>query len=257
MSEQTAVPLRILVIVAHPDDAEFGCGGTLARWSREGHKIHLCLCTDGNHGSNDPDLTPEKLATIRQREQLAAASHVEGSVSFLGFHDAELMPTLELRKAITRVIRQVRPHIVICQDPTFYYSDTYSNHPDHRAAGDAAMAAVMPSASLRLIFPELMLEGLEPYEVPEVYLMMSTNADTWVSLTEDDLKVKMQALREHVSQLGDWDPEPMVKEWAQRSAAEAAKKEIVCEYAEGYKVIRRHKLDEVLAKETQAAATLG
>ena len=229
---ETTLPRRqrILVVVAHPDDAEFMCGGALARWRDEGHQIHVCLCTDGNHGSSDPAMTPERLVSIRQAEQRAASAHVGAEVTFLNFVDAELQPTLELRKAITREIRRFRPHLVVCQDPSLFYFDSYVNHPDHRAAGEACLAAVMPAASTRLIFPELLVDNLEPHEVSEVYLMGTANADTWVAFNEDQMANKLAALREHKSQLGDWDPDEMMREWARSSGAGQ-----LMDYAESYR----------------------
>ncbi len=252
---ETTLPSRqrILVVVAHPDDAEFVCGGALARWHHEAHQIHFCLCTDGNHGSSDPEMTPERLVTIRQAEQRAAAVHVGGDVTFLNFVDAQLEPTLELRKAITREIRRFRPHLVICQDPTMRYFDTYINHPDHRAAGEACLAAVMPAASTRLIFPELLVDNLEPHGVSEVYLMGSANADCWIAFDEAEMTSKIAALREHKSQLGDWDPIEMLREWGTSTAERARASGIECVYAEGFKRIVLRDLNEVLAQE---AATI-
>lgn len=245
---------RILVVVAHPDDAEFVCGGALARWYRDGHSIHFCLCTDGNHGSSDPEMTPERLVAIRQAEQRAAAAHIGADVTFLNFVDAELEPTLELRKAITREIRRFRPHTVLCQDPTMRWFDTYINHPDHRAAGEACLAAVMPAASTRLIFPELLVDHLEPHEVSEVLLMGTAHTDTWVPFDEADMTSKLAALREHTSQLGDWDPSEMLRQWGTASAEQARATGLECAYAEGFKRIVLRNLDETLAQEAAAMA---
>jgi LmbE family N-acetylglucosaminyl deacetylase len=252
---ETTLPRRqrILVVVAHPDDAEFMCGGALARWRDEGHQIHFCLCTDGNHGSSDPTMTPERLVTIRQAEQRAAAAHVGAEVTFLNFVDAELQPTLELRKAITREIRRFRPHLVVCQDPSLFYFDSYVNHPDHRAAGEACLGAVMPAASTRLIFPELLVDNLEPHEVSEVYLMGTANADTWVAFDEDQLANKLAALREHKSQLGDWEPTEMLREWGASSAERARAAGVECAYAEGFKRIVLRNVEEVLIQEAAGA----
>ncbi len=237
MSEQAFTPKRILVVVAHPDDAEFVCSGTLSRWYREGHELHFCLCTDGNHGSSDPNMTSERLAEIRQAEQRAAAAHVGADVSFLSFEDAALEPTQAVRKAITRVIRRFKPDIVVCQDPSFRYSNDYLNHPDHVAAGNATFAAIMPAASTRLIFPELLEEGLEPHNVRQVYLMGGAQVDTWIGLTEEDFQLKLKALREHKCQLGDWEPEPMMREWAVATAKGAKEAGVDCELAESFKLV--------------------
>lgn len=242
---------RVLVIVAHPDDAEFICGGTLARWSREGYQISYCICTDGNHGSHDEQMTPQLLAEIRQREQMAAA-RVFGTddVHFLHFVDAELEPTIELRKAITRIIRKVRPHIVVCLDPTMFWSgEGYINHPDHRASGEAALAAVMPSADTRLIFPELLVENLQPHKVSHIYLAATNSPNVWMPLTEEDLELKVRAIRAHASQIGDWPVEERMREWARANAEEARKHGVTCEYAESFRVVKLRDLDEALGAE--------
>ena len=151
-----------VVITAHPDDAEFTVGGTVARWAREGKTVIYVICTDGSRGSNDPKVRPEHLVAIRRAEQEAAARilGVE-EIVFLGYEDGSLEPTLALRRDLTREIRRYRPDIVVCPDPTVrYYGDSYLNHPDHRAAGDAALDAAFPSAGTRYIFPELLAEGL-------------------------------------------------------------------------------------------------
>ncbi len=256
MSEANLAPRRrILVVMAHPDDAEFMCGGTLARWAREGHSIHYCLCTDGNHGSSDPDMTPTKLAEIRKVEQRAACAHFNcDDVTFLGYDDSELEPTLDVRRDITRAIRRIRPHVIVCQDPTMRWTDTYVNHPDHRAAGEATLAAVMPAASTRLIFPELLVENLEPYKVSEVYLMGTNHADTWIALDEADVRTKIAALLEHKSQLGDWHPEERMLAWAKEGGERARAAGVAAEYAEGFKHIRLLNIEETLAQEAEAHA---
>lgn len=232
-------PQRVLIVAAHPDDAEFMAGGTLAHWSAQGASIHFCLVTDGTGGSRDPEQTPEQLAAIRREEQINAA-RVLGSndVTFLGYVDGRVEPTLDLRFQIARVIRRVRPDVVITSDPNFRYSPTYINHPDHRAVADATLAAIMPVANTRLSALELLEEGLEPHDVTEVYMSVATNPTVWVPLTIEDIERKIAALREHRSQLGDWDAEPMVREWAARSAEKARENGTECEYAEGYAYVR-------------------
>ena len=144
-------PQRVLIVAPHPDDAEFMAGGTMARWARQGAHIHFLLITDGTGGSRDPQQTPEQLAAIRREEQRNAARTLGAKdVTFLGYVDGRVEPTLELRLAIARVIRQVRPDVVITQDPLFRYSPNYINHPDHRAVADATLAAIMPTANTRL-----------------------------------------------------------------------------------------------------------
>lgn len=234
-------PQRVLVVAAHPDDGEFMCGGSLAHWSSNGASIHYLLVTDGTGGSRDPEQTPAQLAMIRREEQRNAA-RILGSddVTFLGYVDGRVEPTLELRMQIARVIRQVRPDVIVSQDPLFRYSATYINHPDHRAVADATLAAIMPTANTRLSALELIDEGLEPHDVSEVYLSVASTPTVWVPLTEADLARKVEALRAHASQMGDWDPAEQVREWAARTAATAREHGIECEYAEGFAYVRLH-----------------
>jgi LmbE family N-acetylglucosaminyl deacetylase len=238
-------PKRVLVVAAHPDDGEFMAGGSLAHWSAQGASIHYCLVTDGVGGSRDPNQTPEQLAAIRREEQRKAAA-VFGSndVTFLGYTDGRVEPTLELRFEIARVIRRVRPDVVITQDPNFRYSPTYINHPDHRAVADATLAAIMPVANTRLAALELIDEGLEPHDVSEVYLSVPVNPTVWVSLTAEDIERKIQSLRAHASQLGDWDAEPMVREWATRAAEQAREHGVECEFAEAFAYVCLHAPEE-------------
>ena len=191
-----------VVITAHPDDAEFTVAGTVARWVREGKTVVYVICTDGSRGSNDPQVRPEHLVAIRRAEQEAAARilGVE-EIVFLGYEDGSLEPTLALRRDLTRAIRRYRPDIVICPDPTVrYYGDSYLNHPDHRAAGDAALDAVFPSAGTRYIFPELLAEGLEPHKVREVYIRGAVSPNLWVDIS-DTIELKIAALKKHESQV--------------------------------------------------------
>ena len=200
MAEETE---RVMVITAHPDDAEFTVAGTVARWAQEGNAVIYVICTDGSRGSNDPKVRPEHLVAIRRAEQEAAARilGVE-EIVYLGYEDGTLQPTLALRRDLTRVIRRYRPDIVVCPDPTVrYYGDGYLNHPDHRAAGDAALDAVFPSARTRYIFPELLAEGLEPHTVREVYIRGALSPNLWVDIS-DTIELKIAALREHESQVG-------------------------------------------------------
>ncbi len=210
-----------MAIMAHADDAEFGFAGTIAKWVRQGKQVTYVLITNGNKGSSDPTMEPERLAALREAEQRAACQvlGVE-QVVFLGYPDGELVPTLELRRDLSRVIRKYRPDIAVVPDPTtWYFGDQYINHPDHRAAGEAALAAVYPSARDRLTFPELLAEGLEPHNVREVYLTISNDPNVWIDIT-DTIDVKIAALREHRSQLSDPQAvEEMVRAWARDNAA--------------------------------------
>lgn len=216
----TTVPERVLMIQAHPDDAEFGIGGTIAKWAAAGSEIYYCSITSGDKGTKDPDISGEELAALREEEQLAAAE-VLGvkEVIFLRYLDATLEPNLQLRRDLTRVIRQVKPTALMCFDPTArLHGDGYINHPDHIAAGEASLAAVFPSCRDRRTFPELLEEGLEPVEVPSVYIFSSHNPTTWVDIS-DHIDTKIEALRKHVSQVGaDADLE-FVREWSRGNSA--------------------------------------
>ncbi len=237
--EQDAAPRRLLVVMAHPDDGEFSSGGTIARFAREGYEVFYCIVTDGNVGSSDPEMTSEKLAAIRQEEHKAAARTLGAKEAlFLHYVDSTLEPTLELRKDITRLIRQVKPEVMICQDPTVRWSGQgYINHPDHRAAGEATMAAIMPSSDTRLVFPDLLREGLEPHKIKELYLAGTQSPDRWVDITET-LEIKIEALRQHKSQLGDWEPAEEMKQWASQNADTAHKHGHDFKYAESFKYFR-------------------
>lgn len=220
--EMQAAPSRAMVVMAHPDDAEFGCAGTVARWTAAGCEVVYVLGTSGDKGSDDPEMTSERLVETREAEQREAAKILGvKKVEFLRFRDAELMPNLELRLAITRMIRKYRPEALICQDPTArWMGQEYIQHPDHIAMGEAALAAVFPSARDRLTFPQLLAEGLEPYKTREVYIGGARDPDVWIDIT-DSFETKVKALGAHKSQMGGWDFASMLRRWAQDSAAEA------------------------------------
>lgn len=224
-----------MVICAHADDVEFVCAGTVASWVRDGWEIVYVVCTDSSKGSEDPEMSPQKLVEIRQEEQrrAAAAIGVE-EVVFLGHEDGELVDDMLLRKELVREIRRWKPERVISGDPTFRYSpDGYINHPDHVAAANAAAAAVYPFARNRPTFPDLLADGLEPWKVAEMYFWSSgPNANYWVDIS-DVIDLKLAALREHKSQLGEWDPEEMLKEWARHSGAAQ-----LMDYAESYRRLK-------------------
>ena len=216
-------PARVMSIHAHPDDQEFTVAGTLAKWARAGSAIVSVCITSGEAGSNDStpaDMTRDALALIRQEEQRRACQ-VLGipDVWFLGYADGILESTIALRRELTRLIRRFRPDAVVCGDPTVrYYGNMYMNHPDHRAAADAALDAVFPSSETRLIFPELSAEGLPPHKVKAVYIHGSDKPDTFIDIAEL-LPVKLAALREHKSQMGEWDPTEMLTHWAREQGA--------------------------------------
>lgn len=192
---------RILVVVAHPDDAEFGCGGTVARWVGEGKEVVYCLLTSGNRGSDDPAMTPERLATVREAEQRAAARSLGvQDVVFLGYPDGEVEDTREARRDVVREVRRVRPDRIVAQNP-FPSLNPYSGHRDHRHAGRLALDAVYPYARDRMHFPELVAQGFLPHKVREVYLMGHAEPDVVVDIT-GTMTRKLDALRCHASQVG-------------------------------------------------------
>jgi len=227
------VPASALAIVAHPDDIEFGCVGTLARWVRAGCRVGYLLLTSGEVGIAADGMTREQARAIREAEQRAAAELVGvHEVIFLREPDGLLQPTLDLRKKIVREIRRFKPEVCIVMDPTvLWVGDGYINHPDHRAAGTAAVDAIFPAAGQPNLFEELAAEGLTPHKVRKVYVNNWGEATHFVSIDET-IELKIAALRVHKSQMGDWDPAPRIKEWA---AERARGKEM--DYAEAFRVI--------------------
>ena len=196
-------PLRVLVVLAHPDDPEFYCGGTVARWTSEGREVVYCLLTRGDKGNDEAGTDPEALAEKRMAEQRAAAKVLGvNEVIFLEHPDGYLTPDLTLRRDVVRIIRQVRPEIIVTCDPTnFFPSDRYINHSDHRAAGQATLDAVFPAAGSGLYFPELLREeGLAPHKVEQVYVAGAQHPNTVVNVTKF-FDRKIAALREHASQI--------------------------------------------------------
>jgi LmbE family N-acetylglucosaminyl deacetylase len=204
------VPSSAMVIVAHPDDIEFGAAGTCAKWASRGTRIVYVITTSGNGGTHDTQYTRETIADLREQEQTAAAK-ICGvhELEFLRENDGEVMPTLELRKKYVALIRKHKPEIVVTMDPTMMFSgDGYINHPDHRAVAVATMDAIAPVASMPLMYPEL---G-PAHKVREVWVQWAQNPDTWIDISET-VDLKAEALRQHVSQVGD-DAVKMVRQWA-------------------------------------------
>lgn len=198
-------PQKILVVLAHPDDPEFFCGATIARWVKAGHTVAYCLLTCGDKGTKDRSLDSVTLCGIRQDEQRAAAAILGvTNVRFLGYPDGYLVADLNLRREVTRVIRQEKPDILVTCDPTtLYFGDSYLNHPDHRAAGQAVLDAVFPAARDHLFFIELWRdEMLEPHVVREIWITGSLEPNITLDVT-DTWETKIAALYEHKSQIGD------------------------------------------------------
>ena len=232
---------RALVVFAHPDDAEFLCGGTVARWVAEGTEVEYACATDGSAGWNGPDLSRSEIAAIREREMRDAAA-VLGvrDVTFLGYADGMLEVTLDLRRSITREVRRVRPTVIVTFDPSRLWAGRgYIQHPDHRAVGEAVLAVVACDAPTRPQFPELVEAGFEPFEVPALWLATDPHeADVKVDIGET-IDKKIASLRAHTSQLenmGEDDIDGRIREWASAIA-----KDSEMEYAEAYRTFR---LDE-------------
>jgi LmbE family N-acetylglucosaminyl deacetylase len=220
-----------LVLFAHPDDAEYGCGGTVAAWAREGTEVHYVVITDGSAGNNEPGWTRPEISKVRKREQRAAAE-VLGvrSVTFLDFTDGLLEVNADTRRAVAREVRRFRADVLVAPDPSRLWSGRgYVNHSDHKAAGELALCAVMPDAPSRPQFPELLDEGFEPFEVPNLWLI-AEEADTYVDITKT-IDVKIGSLAEHRSQHAEASA-PWVRERARELGERAG-----YEYAEGFRAL--------------------
>jgi LmbE family N-acetylglucosaminyl deacetylase len=218
--DEWQTPQRILVILAHPDDPEFFCGGTLARWTDAGHHVVYWLLTCGDKGASDPDTVPGELCVDRRVEQRAAAA-VLGvhEINFLEYPDGYLVPDLNVRREITRIIRLERPDVLVTCDPkTLYVGDNRINHPDHRAAGQAALDAVFPAAGNPLYFPELLEEGLRPHTPREVWISLTLEPNIHMDVT-DLWERKILALYEHKSQIGD--PQALAERMRSRRTADS------------------------------------
>lgn len=198
-------PQSILVILAHPDDPEFFCGATLARWISAGHTVNYCLFTKGEKGGNGGSESSLEISTNREKEQLNAARTLGvKDVHFLDFEDGYLLPTLEARKQVVRIIRLLKPDIVVTCDPlNVFHRENYLNHPDHLAAGKIVLEAIFPAVGNPLYFPELIdQEKLLPHQVNEVWISLTNQADITLDVT-DFWEFKIKALHEHKSQIGE------------------------------------------------------
>ena len=205
-ADHTWRPARFMIIVAHPDDADFGPAGTAARWIDAGSEGWLVCCTSGDQGGEDPDADPLDLAALREAEQRAAAAIVGyAGVTFLHQPDGALANDLALREQLVREIRTFRPDAVLTNDPdTLFYKGGGINHTDHRAAGIAAVDAVYPAARNPMAFPWLARSGVAAHKVRRVYLFWSDRSDTWVDVSAT-LERKVDALRAHASQIREPD----------------------------------------------------
>jgi len=213
---------RILVVTAHPDDVDFAVAGSVAVWTDAGVEVAYCIATDGEAGGEDRSLPRADMASIRRGEQTDAAAQVGvKDLTFLGYPDGGLEATLDLRRDIARVIRLFRPDRVVTQSPERNWARIYASHPDHLAAGEAAVCAVYPDARNPFAFPELLDEGLEPHTVPELWIMSTDRADRAVDATAC-FERKLAALRSHRSQVGDGEHlENLLRTWMSGNALAA------------------------------------
>lgn len=225
---------RVAVIFAHPDDAEFGSAGTSAKLVAAGKRVYYVVVTDGSKGSSDPSITPQDLVALRQKEQRDAAAIIGVSdVAFLGFEDGMLEPSIAVKKAVVAAIRRFKPDVVICPSPERNLElNVRVQHPDHLAAGEAALAAIYPLARDRMTFPDLLKQGLEPHPVAEAWVTGTTTPDFFVDIT-DHLDIKIRALKAHVSQVGTREVETWMPERARQVGADHD-----MEYAEAFKRIQ-------------------
>jgi len=210
---------RALCVLAHPDDVDFGSAGTVATWAKAGTEVTYCIVTDGDAGGFD-DTPRHEMGPLRRAEQEAAAAAVGvEDVRFLGYPDGRLELTLDLRRDISRVIRQVRPQRVLTSSPERFWERIGASHPDHMTVGESTLRAVYPDARNPFAFPELLAEeGLEAWTVAEVWLAASPRADHVVDVT-DVLELKFAALKSHLSQVGHLpDLEQFVTDWMRQTA---------------------------------------
>ena len=213
-------PVQVMVVTPHPDDAEFGVSGTVARWVREGKSVIYVVCTSGEKGTSDPNMKPGELVKIREQEQLAAAKLLGvREVIFLRHADQGLEDTPEFRKEIVRLIRMYRPDTVVTADPY----RRYMWHRDHRITGQVVLDAIFPYARDRLAYPDLLEEGLQPHKVKEV-LLWATEDPNYRSDITGTFDIKVSALRCHKSQEGD-HPFPDIEEWLREWAKTMAEEE--------------------------------
>jgi LmbE family N-acetylglucosaminyl deacetylase len=230
---------RALVVTAHPDDVDFGAAGAVATWVAQGVDVSYCIVTNGDAGGFDPAVPRAEIPGIRQREQRAAAAAVGVTdVTFLGYPDGALYLTHDLRRDISRVIRRVRPDRVVCQSPERNFERIYASHPDHLAAGEAAICAVYPDARNPFAHTTLAQEGLEAWTVPEIWIMADSDhgATVYVDITEAFDK-KIEALRCHISQVSEFeDLGGFLRQWAAGTAKAAGWEE--GRLAEAFRVIR-------------------
>lgn len=209
-------------MTAHPDDVDFGAGGSVATWVKAGIDVAYCVATDGDAGGSDRSVSRSDMARIRRQEQRAAGAELGvTNITFLGYPDGRLAPTLELRRDLCRAVRTFRPDRLVCQSPERNWERIGASHPDHLAAGEAAACVAYPDARNPFAHPELLEEGLEPHAVKEMWLMAPPNPNRAVDIT-DVFGRKLTALRRHHSQVAhETDLEGRLRGWASASAGAA------------------------------------
>ncbi len=230
-------PQNILVILAHPDDPEFFCGATLARWARAGHSITYLLLTCGDkgfHPTTHPEMTPENLCGIRHQEEVNAAQVIGANPPlFLDMPDGCLIPSLDLRRDIVREIRRHKPDILVTCDPQNLFATYGINHPDHRACGQVVLDAVFPAAGSPVYFPELLVQGFQPHMPKEVWCSLTSQPNTTIDVTETwDIKIK--AILEHNSQVQDVDK--LIERMKSRRTSDSTEENP--RYEENFKVVK-------------------
>ena len=210
---------RVLVVMAHPDDCDFGAGGTIAQWTSQGIEVSYCIITNGDQGGEESGIPVEEMAKVRQQEQRDAGRALGVTeITYLNYRDGWLMPSIELRKEIVKAIRIAKPDRMVVQSPERNWERIYSSHPDHLAAGETAIQAVYPDARNPFAFPELKAAGLEPWRVREVWITGSPTPNHFVDISETFSK-KMAALHAHVSQTAhNKELENMVRSWGEKNA---------------------------------------
>ena len=228
-----AAPQRVLVVTPHPDDAEVWCGGTVGRWTHLGAAVYYVLCTDGGKGTSSPDITPDGLVAVREREQLHAA-RILGVKDVVMLHrpDGELEDTSDFRKEIVREIRRVRPEVVLCPEP---YRKNLAWHRDHRVTGQVTQDAVFPYARDHLHHLELWKEeGLEPHKTGTILFWGAEQADTFIDIT-DTLDLKIRALLAHQSQVANRREQDVIKFLKDQASSAGANQEY--KYGEAFRKV--------------------
>ncbi len=217
---------RLLVVTAHPDDVDFGAGGSVAGWVKAGIEVAYCIATDGQAGGSDRSMARDAMGRLRREEQTAAARELGvQDITFLGYADGRLSPSIDLRRDVSRVVRRFRPDRMVCQSPDHNWDRIGASHPDHRAAGEAAVCAAYPDARNPFAHPTLLEEGLEPWAVKELWLMASPQPNRAVDIT-GTFDAKVRALRCHDSQVAhEADLEERLRAWAEGGARAAGLEE--------------------------------